>query len=133
MTRDVRPVGERLRAWRRLRKLSQLKLACKVNMSNRHLSYVETGRSVPSRDMVLRLAEYLDVPLLDRNLMLLAAGYAPVSDMPLRNPNLLLLAAGCAAVFDMTPSLPMRPGETAVSSVTSRAQPASISGTGLQL
>ncbi|MGI5328692.1 helix-turn-helix domain-containing protein [Actinomadura nitritigenes] len=107
---DVRPVGEQLRAWRLLRKLSQLELACEVDMSTRHLSYVETGRSVPSRAMVLRLAEYLDVPLRDRNLMLLAAGYAPVFSMPLRDPNLVLLAAGYAEVFDETPSLPIQLG-----------------------
>ncbi|MER6812709.1 helix-turn-helix transcriptional regulator [Spirillospora sp. NPDC000708] len=106
---DMRPIGEQLRAWRQLRKLSQLKLACEVDMSARHLSFVETGRSVPSRDTVLRLAEYLDVPLRDRNLMLLAAGYAPVFHIPLRDPNLLLIAAGYAAVFDETPSSPMRP------------------------
>ena len=75
---DVRPVGERLRAWRQHRRLSQLELAGLADVSTRHLSFVETGRSVPSRAMVLRLAERLDVPLRDRNLLLVSAGYAPV-------------------------------------------------------
>ncbi|MBW8487640.1 helix-turn-helix domain-containing protein [Actinomadura parmotrematis] len=75
---DVRPVGEQLRAWRQRRRLSQLELASDADVSTRHLSFVETGRSAPSRDMVLRLAEHLQVPLRDRNLLLVAAGYAPV-------------------------------------------------------
>ncbi|REF00164.1 helix-turn-helix domain-containing protein [Thermomonospora umbrina] len=75
---DVRPVGEQLRAWRQRRRLSQLELALEADVSTRHLSFVETGRSVPSREMVLRLCEHLDVPLRDRNLLLVSAGYAPV-------------------------------------------------------
>src|SRR5262249_25777233 len=73
-----RPVGELLREWRELRRLSQLDLALQAEVSTRHLSFVETGRSRPSRDMVLHLAEELDVPLRERNHLLLAAGYAPV-------------------------------------------------------
>ena len=77
-------IGERLRDWRQRRRLSQMDLALDAEISTRHLSFLETGRSTPSRDMVLRLAEQLDVPLRDRNAMLLAAGYAPVfSDRPL--------------------------------------------------
>jgi transcriptional regulator with XRE-family HTH domain len=72
------PVGELLRHWRENRRLSQLELALQAEVSTRHLSFVETGRSSPSRDMVLRLAEQLDVPLRERNLLLLNAGYAPV-------------------------------------------------------
>lgn len=75
---DVRPVGEQLRAWRQRRRLSQLELASEADVSTRHLSFVETGRSKPSREMVLRLAEHLQVPLRDRNLLLVAAGYAPI-------------------------------------------------------
>lgn len=71
-------VGPLLRAWRRRRRLSQLDLALEAGVSARHVSFVETGRSHPSRDMVLHLAEQLDVPLRDRNGLLLAAGYAPV-------------------------------------------------------
>ncbi len=70
--------GELLRAWRVRRRLSQLDLACLAEVSTRHLSYVETGRSRPSRAFVLHLAEHLDVPLRGRNELLVAAGYAPV-------------------------------------------------------
>jgi transcriptional regulator with XRE-family HTH domain len=73
-----RPVGELLREWRRRRRLSQLDLAIQAETSARHLSFVETGRSAPSREMVLRLAEHLEVPLRERNHLLLAAGFAPV-------------------------------------------------------
>jgi transcriptional regulator with XRE-family HTH domain len=70
-------IGEKLRDWRQRRRLSQLDLALDAEISARHLSFVETGRSAPSRDMVLRLADRLDVPLRERNALLLAAGYAP--------------------------------------------------------
>jgi len=72
-----RPVGELLREWRDRRRISQLDLAISAEISTRHLSFVETGRSKPSRDMVLRLGEHLEVPLRERNQLLLAAGYAP--------------------------------------------------------
>jgi transcriptional regulator with XRE-family HTH domain len=72
------PVGELLRQWRERRRISQLDLSIEADISTRHLSFVETGRSQPSRDMVLRLADSLDVPLRERNHLLLAAGYAPV-------------------------------------------------------
>jgi transcriptional regulator with XRE-family HTH domain len=71
-------VGELLRQWRARRRLSQLELAGRAEVSTRHLSFVETGRSAPSRQMILHLAEQLDVPLRERNQLLLAAGYAPV-------------------------------------------------------
>ncbi len=70
--------GVLLRRWRTLRHLSQLDLALDADISTRHLSCVETGRAQPSREMVLRLAETLQVPLRERNALLLAAGYAPV-------------------------------------------------------
>ncbi|WP_036966884.1 helix-turn-helix domain-containing protein [Promicromonospora kroppenstedtii] len=70
-------VGELLRQWRQRRRLSQLDLAIAADVSARHVSLVETGRSQPSAEMVLRLAEQLDVPLRDRNQLLLAAGFAP--------------------------------------------------------
>jgi transcriptional regulator with XRE-family HTH domain len=70
-------VGELLRRWRDQRRLSQMALALDAEVSTRHLSFVETGRSQPSRDMIVRLAEHLDVPLRERNELLLAAGYAP--------------------------------------------------------
>jgi len=69
--------GDLLREWRQRRRLSQLDLALAANVSARHLSFVETGRSRPTSEMILHLAEHLDVPLRDRNALLLAGGYAP--------------------------------------------------------
>ena len=74
---DDATVGDLLRSWRQRRRLSQLDLANLSGVTTRHLSFVETGRSRPSREMVLHLAEHLDVPLRARNDLLLAAGYAP--------------------------------------------------------
>jgi transcriptional regulator with XRE-family HTH domain len=71
-------VGELLREWRRRRRLSQLELSVQSGVSSRHISFVETGRTTPSRRMVLHLAEHLAVPLRERNHLLVAAGYAPV-------------------------------------------------------
>jgi transcriptional regulator with XRE-family HTH domain len=83
------PVGELFREWRRRRHLSQLDFALKADISARHLSFVETGRARPSREMVLHLAERLEVPLRDRNALLLAAGYAPAfRERPLDDPAL---------------------------------------------
>lgn len=83
------PFGDYLRHWRRHRRLSQLDLAQEADISTRHLSFVETGRSLPSREMVLRLAERLDVPLRERNALLVAAGYAPMyRERPLDDPAL---------------------------------------------
>jgi transcriptional regulator with XRE-family HTH domain len=70
-------IGDHLREWRQRRHLSQLDLAGDADISARHLSFVETGRAAPSREMVLRLAERLDVPLRERNVLLIAAGFAP--------------------------------------------------------
>jgi len=82
-------VGSLLRQWRQRRRMSQLALACEAEISTRHLSFVETGRSVPSREMLLQLAESLDVPLRERNTLLTAAGYAPVfRERPLDDPAL---------------------------------------------
>jgi transcriptional regulator with XRE-family HTH domain len=77
MTPPTQPVGDLLRAWRERRRLSQLALALDADVSTRHLSFLETGRARPSREMLLRLMECLDVPLRERNRLLLAAGYAP--------------------------------------------------------
>jgi transcriptional regulator with XRE-family HTH domain len=74
----TRSIGDLLREWRERRRLSQLALALEAEVSARHLSFLETGRARPSREMVLRLAERLEVPLRERNTMLLAAGFAPV-------------------------------------------------------
>ncbi len=83
------PVGEQLRAWRSRRRLSQLDLALDADISARHLSFLETGRSRPSRGMLLRLAERLAIPARDRNLLLVAAGFAPaLPERPLDDPAL---------------------------------------------
>jgi len=82
-------VGSLIREWRQRRRLSQLDLACEADISTRHLSYVETGRSSPSREMLMHLAERLNVPLRERNLLLTAAGFAPVyRERPLNDPAL---------------------------------------------
>ncbi|MBV9633505.1 MAG: helix-turn-helix transcriptional regulator [Methylobacteriaceae bacterium] len=89
MLNNARPVGDLLREWRHRRRMSQLDLACEAEISTRHLSFLETGRSVPSREMVLHLADQLGVPLRERNLLLNAAGYAPLfPERPLADPAL---------------------------------------------
>jgi len=89
MASATRPVGDLFREWRQRRRLSQMELALGADISTRHLSFLETGRSVPSREMVLHLAEQLDVPLRERNSLLLAAGYAPAfRERPLDDPAL---------------------------------------------
>src|SRR5678815_5186979 len=77
-TAMAQPVGDLLREWRQRRRMSQLDLALEAEISTRHLTFLETGRAQPSRDMVMHLAEQLDVPLRDRNVILVAAGFAPV-------------------------------------------------------
>ena len=84
-----RRVGTLLRDWRQRRRFSQLHLASRAEVSPRHLSFVETGRSRPSRELVLHLADHLDVPLRERNALLLAAGYAPTyHETPLDAPEM---------------------------------------------
>ena len=84
-----RTVGDLLREWRQRRRMSQLLLAAEADISTRHLSFVESGRAVPSREMVMHLAERLDVPLRARNALLIAAGYAPLfRERPLTDPQL---------------------------------------------
>ena len=81
------PFGAMLRVWRQRRRRSQLDLALDAAVSQRHLSFVESGRASPSREVVVRLAEQLDVPLRERNMLLLAAGYAPLyAERPLDDP-----------------------------------------------
>ncbi|MGI5459407.1 helix-turn-helix domain-containing protein [Streptomyces sp. CA-249302] len=88
-------VGPLLRAWRERRRVSQLELALRADSSARHISFVETGRSRPSEEMVLKLAEHLDVPVRERNSLLLAAGYAPrYPETPLDDPALDALREG---------------------------------------
>ena len=93
---STRPVGELLRTWRERRRLSQLELASQAEISTRHLSFVETGRSRPTPAMILKLTEHLDVPLRERNQLLLAGGYAPA--YPQRGLDAPELANVCAAL-----------------------------------
>lgn len=85
----TRPVGGLLREWRQRRRMSQLDFAVEAEISSKHLSFLETGRAQPSREMVLHLAELLDVPLRERNSLLIAAGFAPMfKEHPLSDPAL---------------------------------------------
>ncbi len=81
--------GDLLRQWRQRRRFSQLALAVEAEISQRHLSFIESGRSRPSRDMLIHLAGHLDVPLRERNILLLAAGFAPAyGETSLASPEL---------------------------------------------
>ncbi|MFI9719688.1 helix-turn-helix domain-containing protein [Streptomyces sp. NPDC052396] len=87
-------VGPMLREWRVRRRLSQLDLALRADSSARHISFIENGRSRPSQEMVLRLSDHLDVPVRERNALLIAAGYAPhYSERPLNDPSMHELRA----------------------------------------
>src|SRR6476620_10247079 len=89
MVAAVHPVGDLLREWRQRRRMSQLDLSLEADISTKHLSFLETGRSQPSREMVLHLAEQLEVPLRERNVLLVAAGFAPVfAERALEDPAL---------------------------------------------
>jgi transcriptional regulator with XRE-family HTH domain len=77
MASSQAPIGELLREWRARRRLSQLELAIDAGISTRHLSFIETGRSKPGRDVLLRVVEHLQIPLRERNRLLLTAGHAP--------------------------------------------------------
>ncbi|MFD4527988.1 helix-turn-helix domain-containing protein [Streptomyces sp. NPDC058470] len=94
-TPDGKGVGPLLRGWREQRRLSQLELALRAGSSSRHISFIETGRSRPSEEMVLRLAEHLEVPVRERNALLLAAGFAPhYAETPLDDPAMDALREG---------------------------------------
>ncbi|WP_438290729.1 helix-turn-helix domain-containing protein [Streptomyces sp. HUAS TT7] len=102
-------VGPMLRGWREQRRISQLELALRADSSARHISFIETGRSRPSEEMVLRLAEHLDVPVRERNALLLAAGYAPhYAQTPLDDPSMTSLREGMERLlqaYDPYPAL----------------------------
>lgn len=102
-------IGPLLRGWRERRRLSQLELALRADSSARHISFIETGRARPSEEMVLRLADHLDVPVRERNALLLAAGYAPrYAETPLDDPSLGTLREGIEqllAGYDPYPAL----------------------------
>ena len=90
MTQTTKQIGELLRDWRKRRHQSQLTLAQQAEISQRHLSFLESGRSLPSREMLLRLARHLQIPVRERNGLLLAAGFAPIArERSLDDPALL--------------------------------------------
>ena len=90
-----------LRAWRERRRLSQLELALRANTTQRHVSFIERGRSVPGRAMVMRLAESLELPLREQNDLLRAAGYAPVHpETPLQDPSLEAVRGALQRILD---------------------------------
>jgi transcriptional regulator with XRE-family HTH domain len=94
------PFGSLMKQWRQRRRLSQLDLAIEADVSSRHVSFIETGRSAPSRAMVLRLAAALDVPLRERNQLLMAAGLAPAyAERSLDDPDMAPVRDGIAAVL----------------------------------
>jgi transcriptional regulator with XRE-family HTH domain len=94
------PVGQLLREWRERRRISQLDLSIQADISARHLSFVETGRSRPTPGMILRLSEQLDVPLRERNALLLAGGYAPAyPEHSLDEPGLTRLRAALRQIL----------------------------------
>ncbi|MGW3654845.1 helix-turn-helix domain-containing protein [Streptomyces sp. NPDC005151] len=102
-------VGPLLRSWRERRRLSQLELALRADSSARHISFIETGRSRPSEEMVLRLAEHLDVPVRERNALLVVAGYAPrYAETALDDPAMGALREGMEQLlqgYDPYPAL----------------------------
>ena len=96
----VSEFGKQLRKWRQTRRLSQLQLAVDAGVSPRHLSFIETGRSQPSREMVLLLAEQLELPLREQNAMLLAAGFAPAFEgRSLDSPEMSVVRESVAMVL----------------------------------
>jgi transcriptional regulator with XRE-family HTH domain len=98
--RGMSPVGRLLREWRGTRRMSQLELSVQAGVSARHLSFVETGRARPTREMILRLAQELDVPLRSRNELLLAGGFAPAyAERELGGPHLATVLASLRDVL----------------------------------
>jgi transcriptional regulator with XRE-family HTH domain len=92
--------GDHLRTWRQRRRMSQLDLASEAGISTRHLSFVETGRAAPSRDMVLQLAEHLELPLREQNALLVSAGFAPrFGERKLDDPDLASVRAAMDLVL----------------------------------
>jgi transcriptional regulator with XRE-family HTH domain len=100
-------VGSLLRDWRRRRRMTQLELALSAGTSARHLSFVETGRSKPGRDMLLRVADHLDIPYRERNQILLAAGHAPAfPERRLQDPALAPVRVAIDRILDAHAPLP---------------------------
>jgi transcriptional regulator with XRE-family HTH domain len=99
--------GDLLRDWRTVRRVPQLELASAADVSARHLSFLETGRSAPSRTMVLKLADHLDVPLRERNQLLLAAGFAPTyGESPMDGERMAMVRSALRQVLTATEPYP---------------------------
>ncbi|EGD53735.1 helix-turn-helix domain-containing protein [Gordonia neofelifaecis] len=100
-------IGPQLRRWRQHRQLSQLQLSNRAGVSTRHLSWVENGRSRPTRDMIERLAGHLDVPLRERNQLLLSGGFAPAySCSDLSSPELFAVSSALQALLEAQSPFP---------------------------
>lgn len=100
MQTTAQSFGDHLRTWRQRRRMSQLDLASEAGISTRHLSFVESGRAAPSREMVLQLAEHLELPLREQNAFLVAAGFAPrFGERKLEHPDLAAVRAAVDAVL----------------------------------
>jgi transcriptional regulator with XRE-family HTH domain len=98
---EQRGLGAALHGWRTRRRVSQLELALRARTTQRHVSFIESGRSVPGRAMILRLAEALEIPLRERNALLLAAGYAPVfPEKSLEDPALAPVREALDRILD---------------------------------
>ncbi|MGH7857013.1 MAG: helix-turn-helix domain-containing protein, partial [Candidatus Binatia bacterium] len=96
-------VGPLLRRWRESRRLTQLELALEAEVSTRHLSFLESGRATPSREMLIKLSTVLEVPLRERNLLLLAAGYAPLyQETRLDDPRMAQVCAALELILRQT-------------------------------
>jgi transcriptional regulator with XRE-family HTH domain len=123
-------IGDHLRAWRERRRLSQLALALEAGISTRHLSFLETGRSQPSREMVMLLATHLDIPLRERNVLLVAGGFAPVySERPFDDPGLEAARRAIALIVQAHEPFPALAVNRHWEMVTAnRAIPALLSG-----
>src|ERR1700754_1065755 len=95
-----KPVGDHLREWRMRRRMSQMDLPLEAEISTRQLSLLETGRAQPSREMVLHLSDQLEVPLRERNVILVAAGFAPVfPERSLEDPDLAAARRAVGAIL----------------------------------
>src|SRR5690349_19324138 len=93
-------VGPLLRRWREARHMSQLDLALDAEVSARHISFLETGRAEPSREILLKLSNVLDIPMRERNLILLAAGYAPIyGETSLDDPRMKQVRAAVEVIL----------------------------------
>ena len=100
MSESRSEIGVLIREWRTRRRMSQLDLASEADVSQRHLSFIESGRAQPSRDMILKLSEPLDIPLRQRNRLLMAAGFAPsFGERPLGHPSLAPAFAAVESVL----------------------------------